>query len=213
MPDDLDREALAFMQERNPSFNNRPLSYTPQSQTGGKLQTSISKKERMARNKTYISDEPERFEQYIDDIKSEFTDVAQARDKIINKWSRDSSLSNLLKGLADAGVLERELDSLINLGRVSQQMADVNVAKRLRQSPKRFRKNIMPFVIQDRLLQAFRLLQVDRRARFGVLDIVRERQTGTIRGERVEGRATTHKLGKSQIVVYRDNKGRFIKVR
>jgi len=213
MPDDLDREALAFMQERNPSFNNRPLSYTPQSQTGGKLRTNVSKRESMARDKTYISDEPERFEQYIEDIKGEFTDVAQARDKIIDKWRRDSSLSNLMDKLSEYGVLDRELDALINLESVKRQMADVNVAKRLRQSPKRFRKNIMPFVIQDRLLQAFRLLQVDRRARFGVLDIVRERQTGTIRGEQVEGRATTHKLGKSQIVVYRDNKGRFIKVR
>jgi hypothetical protein len=213
MTDDLDREALAYMQERNPSFNDRPFSYNPQPQSGGKIRTAIPKKEKMARDKTYISDEPERFEQYIEDIKPTFTDVDTARDRIIQKWTRDSSLSNLLKGLENAGVLERELNSLINLESVKRQMADVQVAKRLRLSPKRFRKNIMPFVISTRLTDAFMQIQRDRRATINVLDLVRPRQSGTIRGQTAEGRATTHRLGRSQIVVYRDNKGRFIKVR
>ena len=216
MTDDLDRDALAYMQQRNPNFTSSPLSYTPQPFSGGKIGTKRSKKDiQKSQGGTYISDEPERFEKYVDDFKDEFTTPEQAKQKIIEKWSRDSSLSNLLRGIENSyggAALDRELTALVNSRGVKASFAYVQVAKKLKLSEKRFRVNILPFVVESKLTEVAERIRRNRRAEVNVTELVRQSATGSVRGTETQGRLSVFRIGRSQLVRYRDNKGRFIKV-
>ena len=140
MPDQLDTEALSFMQSRQAQFPSskpiRNLNVT----YGGKRHTNIPKKEWQAKTYKYISDEPERFVQYIEELRGDFTTEEKAKQAIIKKFHDDMSLRNLLDGLQRHGVTEREINALIRTKSVQEWLGYPSLARRLKTSLKTLRK-------------------------------------------------------------------------
>lgn len=217
MPDNLDNDALAYMQERNPSFSqSRQLSFEP-NPFGGKARTRAPTRERQRRSGgTYISDEPERFERHISDFKDQFITPEQAKQLIMEKWASDSSLANLLDGIErvyGGAALERELNALIGIPSVNKQFSYIKIAKRLRIAPKKFRRTILPFISEDRLSREAERVSRERAYRPQLQDLLLTTRQGTIRGQNVSGTATIVKIKSKQVVRYRAPNGQFIKAR
>jgi hypothetical protein len=214
MVDELDREALQFLESKQMRddfrTSNKLHQITSNVNYGGK-RTLISDKKRQSREAAYISDEPERFEQYIDDLKDKFITEEQAKELIEKKWKNDPSLSNLLEGLKERGVFDRELNALLNTPNVQKWFQYENIAKRLKMSTKSFKKSSASIDI-EKLKQIKKQIEQKPRKVIKAKDLFFEMRRGTVKGQEVQGNRSVVKIYSKNVVRYRDNKGRFIKV-
>jgi hypothetical protein len=221
MPDNLDNEALEFMNSRQSGSSKTAFNEIQLDLGGKRIKTQISKKERLRDDATYISDEPERFIDQIKDLKDKFINEEQAMKAIIKKFEKDSSLGNLISGLVrrkSKDHMRKEVMSIVQTKQVQSWLSYQVVAKRLGITPQVFAKKTSTFTDKkklDTLLE--KIASASQKERRGISikrkDLFLPTQKGTIKGKQVEGNLTFVKIFGKRVPKYVDPvTKRFIKV-
>jgi hypothetical protein len=217
--DELDKEALDYLHEKNATFAQQiPSDRLKAIASGGKrgtAKTTIPDKKRQAHTGTYISDEPERFIKYIDKLKGQFITEEQAVDKIKKEFEHDTSLKHLIDGLIEKfgdNHMRKEVASIVNTEEIKKWFNYAQVAKRLKIPLNEFQKRVLPHASKEKLFYFNHQIATKQKVRLRYEDLFVKRKDGTVKGERVNAVRTSHKLYSKKVVVYRDAKGRFAKV-
>lgn len=231
MADQLDIEALQFMNQKSPLKSQKTIFNDIQVDLGGKrVKTRIPKSKRQSNDKRYISDEPERFVKHIVAAKESFTSYEKAREAIKKLWANDSSLKHLLygnKGIVPSGkhIEERELNALLRTKEAQKMFRFVKtIPKKLKISIRSFEKSkasIDEEKVKTILDKIERYSQrYPRRTKLGraftkkeAENIFSKTREGTIKGQKVIGRLKFFKIFSKQVPRYIDPKTkRFIKL-
>jgi hypothetical protein len=217
--DELDKEALDYLHEKNASFAQQiPSDRLKAIASGGKrgtAKTTIPDKKRQARLGIYISDEPERFIQYIQNLKGKFLSEEDGIDKIKAEFKKDTSLAHLIDGLIDYGGeahMRKEVASILQTEQIKAWFNYALVAQRLRIPLNEFQKRVLPHASKEKLFYFNHQIAANQKVRLRYEDLFVSRKEGTVKGEKVNAVRTSHKLYSKKVVVYRDAKGRFAKV-
>lgn len=205
---ELDDEALSFMNNKSSQSN---LSEYSNIKFGGKRHTKVSKSYKQSRDARYISDEPERFIQYIESRKNEFTTEEKAKQVIEEMFLSDTSLNNLLGGLKSRGVIDREINALINTSQVQGWFNYKAIARQLKLSHKSFKTKYIKYIDPLKLKEA--QVQVKRKngRKLNINELFMQERDGVIKGKATKGYLSPVKINKKIVIRYRDQKGRVIK--
>jgi hypothetical protein len=206
MADELDNEGYNFISQQQVTLPSQQNTFKNIHFGGKARRTKIPKRAVMARGKTYISDEPERFIQYIEkyNLKNQLSTEADAINLIADRWhDKDKSLAHLIDGLRKEGVLQRELGALVNTRQVQGWFKYRIIARRIGMKTKvlkKYEKATNPSVLDD-LLKRFtegKKAPVDREALFY------KTKQGTIKGKQIIGELVFVKINNRTIPRYRD---------
>jgi hypothetical protein len=206
---ELDNEAMRFMENRR--GNQAVLLDYPSIQSGGKRHTKIARSVRQSKNSDYISDEPERFIEYIESRKDEFTTEEKGKQIIEEMFKSDNSLANLLNGLENRGVKDRELNAIINTKQVQGWLGYKKIARNLHIKTKTF-KRYLRFIDSNKLEKENNNISKNKRYKIDINKLFYTERAGIFKNKQVVGKLTIIKRNSKNIISYKDAKGRFIKV-
>jgi hypothetical protein len=228
MVDQLDIEAMQFMSSGTPIKSQTSAFNDIQLDLGGKrIKTRVPSRTIQSNSKRYISDEPERFVQYIEKIKDKFTTPENAKKAIKALWKKDKSLDHLLHAngaIVPSGkhIEERELNALLNVPKVKKWFKYGVVAKKLGVKPKVFDK-LSKAIDEDKLktllnkIENYSKAHPKARKTSGITlkesqGIFKKRVVGTMKGKETEGVLTFAKIFSRKVPQYKDPKTkRFVK--
>jgi len=212
MADELDQAGMDFISEKSVNLRSQNRMAVPE-HYGGKRHTTIPRGQIQARTGRYISDEPERFEQYIQDIKKDFVYEEQALLLIEAKFNKDSSLKHLIDFFKSEGTIQRELGSIIQLPSVQNSFNYKLIAKRIGMRTKEFEKQKANMNMNElmKLLERLGTARDKKKVKPELDKLFVKQKTGTVKGTNTTGQYTSFKIFSKTIVRYRDAKGHFIK--